>query len=207
MGNNDCIFCVAGPMEPPLMWSLQLCFTSLTKPWPYASLCYYTNQAWHSGTIPTRPGTQEDRCQGSRHWEFLASLFAEHNMPCVLTQIKSLWLRHVKALYPEEVQDEAAAGASWACAEVCGGQGAVRARATTQPPTQADLPKAWEIVVVYKDAVGCSALPAGQAVPTCLLTLAKLHVLVLTSFIKLIKLLQNLMKLLPNHTINWFQMS
>ena len=31
------------------------------------------------------------------------------------------------------------------------------------------------------------------------LTLAKLHVLVLTSFIKLIKLLQNLMKLLPNH--------
>ena len=31
------------------------------------------------------------------------------------------------------------------------------------------------------------------------LTLAKLHVLVQTSFIKLIKLLQNLMKLLPNH--------
>ena len=30
-------------------------------------------------------------------------------------------------------------------------------------------------------------------------TLAKLHVSVLTSFIKLIKLLQNLMKLLPNH--------
>ena len=31
------------------------------------------------------------------------------------------------------------------------------------------------------------------------LTLAELHVLVLTSFIKLIKLLQNLMKLLQNH--------
>ena len=31
------------------------------------------------------------------------------------------------------------------------------------------------------------------------LTLAKLHVRVLTSFIKLIKLFQNLMKLLPNH--------
>ena len=36
-----------------------------------------------------------------------------------------------------------------------------------------------------------------------LLTLAELHVLVLTSFIKLIKLLQNLMKLLPNHIIVW----
>ena len=32
-----------------------------------------------------------------------------------------------------------------------------------------------------------------------LLTLAELHVLVLTSFIRLIKLLQNLLKLLPNH--------
>ena len=31
------------------------------------------------------------------------------------------------------------------------------------------------------------------------LTLAELHVLVLTSYIKLVKLLQNLMKLLPNH--------
>ena len=31
------------------------------------------------------------------------------------------------------------------------------------------------------------------------LTLAELHVIVLTSFIKLIKLLQNLMKLLLNH--------
>ena len=31
------------------------------------------------------------------------------------------------------------------------------------------------------------------------LTLAELHVSVLMSFIKLIKLLQNLMKLLPNH--------
>ena len=31
------------------------------------------------------------------------------------------------------------------------------------------------------------------------LTLAELHVLVLTNFIKLIKLFQNLMKLLPNH--------
>ena len=31
------------------------------------------------------------------------------------------------------------------------------------------------------------------------LTLAELHVLALTSFIKLIKLLQNLMKLSPNH--------
>ena len=35
--------------------------------------------------------------------------------------------------------------------------------------------------------------------PSHLLTLAKLHVRVLTSFIKLIKHLQNLMKLLPNH--------
>ena len=35
-------------------------------------------------------------------------------------------------------------------------------------------------------------------VPTTL-TLAKLHVSALTSFIKLIKLLENLMKLLPNH--------
>ena len=34
---------------------------------------------------------------------------------------------------------------------------------------------------------------------TPVLTLAELHDLVLTSFIKLIKLLQNLMKLLPNH--------
>ena len=31
------------------------------------------------------------------------------------------------------------------------------------------------------------------------LTLAELHISVLTSFIKSIKLLQNLMKLLPNH--------
>ena len=31
------------------------------------------------------------------------------------------------------------------------------------------------------------------------LTLAELHVSVLTTFIKLIKLIQNLMKLLPNH--------
>ena len=38
---------------------------------------------------------------------------------------------------------------------------------------------------------------------TTRLTLAKLHVLVLTSFIKLIKLLQNLMKLLPNHIMVW----
>ena len=36
-----------------------------------------------------------------------------------------------------------------------------------------------------------------------ILTLAKLHVLVLTSFIKLIKLLQNLVKLLPNHIMVW----
>ena len=35
--------------------------------------------------------------------------------------------------------------------------------------------------------------------PLSVLTLAELHVLVLTSFIELIKLLQNLMKLLPNH--------
>ena len=35
----------------------------------------------------------------------------------------------------------------------------------------------------------------------CSLTLAKLHVLVLTSFFKLIKLLQNLMMLLPNHIV------
>ena len=34
---------------------------------------------------------------------------------------------------------------------------------------------------------------------TAPLTLAELHIRVLTSFIKLIKLLQNLMKLLPNH--------
>ena len=49
------------------------------------------------------------------------------------------------------------------------------------------------------------------------LTRAELHVLVLTSFFKLTKLLQNLMNLLPNHhgiswfdrnfTINWFQIS
>ena len=38
----------------------------------------------------------------------------------------------------------------------------------------------------------------GWKVEDCL-TLAELHVPVLTSFIKLIKLLQNLMKLLPNH--------
>ena len=35
------------------------------------------------------------------------------------------------------------------------------------------------------------------------LTLAELHVRVLTSFVKLIKLLQTLMKLLPNHTMVW----
>ena len=33
----------------------------------------------------------------------------------------------------------------------------------------------------------------------CTQTLAKLHVLVLTSFIELMELLQNLMKFLPNH--------
>ena len=51
-------------------------------------------------------------------------------LPCVQSttkaQLKTLWLRHVKALFPEEVQDEAAAGASGAGAEVVGG--AVRAR-------------------------------------------------------------------------------
>ena len=36
-----------------------------------------------------------------------------------------------------------------------------------------------------------------------ILTLAELHVLVLTSFIKLIKLLRNLMKLLPIHIMIW----
>ena len=51
----------------------------------------------------------------------------------MLVQLKTLWLRHVKALYPEEVQDKAAAGASGAGAEV--GCGSVRARATTPPPT------------------------------------------------------------------------
>ena len=35
------------------------------------------------------------------------------------------------------------------------------------------------------------------------LTLAELHVRVLTSFIKLIKLLQNSMKLFPNHIMVW----
>ena len=38
-------------------------------------------------------------------------------------------------------------------------------------------------------------------VTKCGLTLAELHVRVLTSFIKLIKLLQNLMKLIPNHVM------
>ena len=70
---------------------------------------------------------------------FLASLRAEHNLPGVLVQLKTLWLRHVKALYPEEVQDEAAAGASGAGAEVVGG--AVRARAKTPPPTPPGSPK------------------------------------------------------------------
>ena len=36
-----------------------------------------------------------------------------------------------------------------------------------------------------------------------ILTLAELHVSVLSSFIKLIKHLQNLMKLLPNHIMLW----
>ena len=43
---------------------------------------------------------------------FLASLREEHNMPGVRAQLKTLWLRHVKALYPEEVEEQAAAGAS-----------------------------------------------------------------------------------------------
>ena len=38
------------------------------------------------------------------------------------------------------------------------------------------------------------------------LTLAELHVCVLTSFIKLIKLLQNLMKLLPNHIMVYYKL-
>ena len=40
---------------------------------------------------------------------------------------------------------------------------------------------------------------------SCALTLAELHVLVLTSIVKLIKLLQNLMKLLPNHIMVWWK--
>ena len=70
---------------------------------------------------------------------FLASLREEHNMPGVRAQLKTLWLRHVKALYLEEVQDEAAAGASGAGVEVV--SGAVRARATTPPPTPPGSPK------------------------------------------------------------------
>ena len=38
-----------------------------------------------------------------------------------------------------------------------------------------------------------------ESARACSLTLAKLHVSVLTSFTKLIKFLQNSMKLLPNH--------
>ena len=73
---------------------------------------------------------------------FLASfkLRAEHNMPGVQAQLKTLWLGHVKALYPEEFQDEAAARASGAGAEV--GGGAVRAEATTPPPTPPGSPNA-----------------------------------------------------------------
>ena len=56
----------------------------------------------------------------------------------VLVQLKTLWLRHVKALHPEEVQDEAEAGASGAGAEVVGG--AVCVRATTQQATQPGSP-------------------------------------------------------------------
>ena len=70
---------------------------------------------------------------------FLASLREEHNMPGVRAQLKTLWLRHVKALYPEEVEEQAAAGASGAGAPVVGG--AVRARATTPPPTPPGSPK------------------------------------------------------------------
>ena len=71
---------------------------------------------------------------------FLVSLRAEHNLPGVRVQLKILWLRHVKALYLEEVQDEAAAGASGAGVEVV--SGAVRARATTPPPTPPGSPNA-----------------------------------------------------------------
>ena len=69
---------------------------------------------------------------------FLASLLAKHSMPGVLVQLKTLWLRHLKALYPEEVQDEAAARG--ACAEVV--DGAVHAKATTPPPTWPGSPNA-----------------------------------------------------------------
>ena len=128
--------------------------------WPnhgHASLCYQ-----YQHVLGTQP--EHDKCKGTDIEIFLASLRAEHNIPGVLVQLKTLWLRHLKALYPEEVQDEAAARG--ACAEVV--DGAVHAKATTPPPTWPGSPNAWEIVVVYKDAMGCSALQAGQAVPACL---------------------------------------
>ena len=49
------------------------------------------------------------------------------------------------------------------------------------------------------DLLLCTGFNSEHAV--LFLTLAELHVSVLTGFIKLIKLLQNLMKLIPNHVM------
>ena len=49
----------------------------------------------------------------------------------------------------------------------------------------------------------CCFVPMSYLYSETYLTLVELDVLVLTSFIKLIKLLQHLMKLLPNHIMVW----